>query len=189
MKLSFDMNQFGHKAARYCVRAVLVLLVLFTAFPARGDLYTWVDADGVKHFSNAPPPDVQDVARQVEVKYTSDQYEKWEEQRKSNQTEILEKSRVDDDASKQEAAAGRQVAEQPGDVVMYTTSTCGYCARAKAFFTKYGIAYTEYDITTDKQGCERFKKLNGSGVPLIFVGDKRISGFNEGLLRRLLGIK
>ena len=46
-----------------------------------------------------------------------------------------------------------------------------------------------YDITTDKQARKRFKKLNGSGVPLIFVGEKRVPGFNEGLLRGLLGIK
>jgi mycoredoxin len=47
----------------------------------------------------------------------------------------------------------------------------------------------EYDITADPQARERFKKLNGNGVPLIFVGDIRISGFNAGALRSLLGIR
>jgi glutaredoxin len=167
----------------------VVVLVVCLALPAGGDLYTWVDANGVKHFSNEPPPGVQDAARKAEVKHSSKQYEKWEEQRKSSQTKMLEENRADDDASKNESAAGRQVTERPGGVVMYTKPKCGYCARAKAFFAKYGIAYTEYDITTDKQARKRFKKLNGNGVPLIFVGEKRVPGFNEGLLRGLLGIK
>jgi hypothetical protein len=36
---------------------------------------------------------------------------------------------------------------------------------------------------------QRFKSLNGRGVPLIFVGDTRIAGFNKPLLKNLLGIK
>lgn len=35
----------------------------------------------------------------------------------------------------------------------------------------------------------RFKKLNGNGVPPILVGNNRVTGLNEGLLRRLLGVE
>jgi glutaredoxin len=183
------MKQIDDKVAGLCACIALVVITLFIALPVGGDMYTWTDESGVKHFSNAPPPGGQDVVQQAEVKHTSDQYDKWEEQRKSNQERILDESQSNDEPAKKEALAGRRSNKQQGDVVMYTTPTCGYCVRAKAFFTKYGIAYTEYDITADKQANARFKKLNGSGVPLIFVGEKRVPGFNEGLLRRLLGIE
>ena len=180
------MNRLGHKVAGFFVGTALVLL---TVLPAWGDMYTWVDANGVKHFSNDPPPGVQDVVQQAEVKHSADQYHAWEEQRKSNQERILDESQSNVEPTKKAASSSRRSDKQQGDVVIYTTPKCGYCARAKAFFAKYNVAYTEYDITTDKQANARFKKLNGSGVPLIFVGEKRVPGFNEGMLRRLLGIE
>jgi hypothetical protein len=33
-----------------------------------------------------------------------------------------------------------------------------------------------------------FKALKGRSVPLIFIGDKRIDGYNEALIRRELGL-
>jgi glutaredoxin len=103
---------------------------------------------------------------------------------------MLEKDQSGDAITKKESRGGTgRMTKGPADVVMYATRTCGYCVRARAFFAKHNIAYTEYDVKSDKQARERFKKLNGSGVPLIFVGNNRVPGFNEQLLRRLLGIK
>ncbi len=167
----------------------VVVLVLCAVLPVGGDIYTWIDGNGVKHYSSGPPPGAKEVKRQAEIKHSSDQYDKWEEQRKSRQTQILEESRSSDDTPKKNTRAVRRATKQPDTVVMYSTPTCGYCARARSFFASHDISYTDYDITTDSQARERYKKLNGSGVPLIFVGDKRIPGFNEGLLRRLLGIR
>jgi len=167
----------------------VVVLVLCLVLPVGGDIYTWIDGNGVKHFSNEPPTGGQDAARQAEIKHSSNQYDKWEEQRKSDQAKMLEQSPSAVETQKKEASPGRRSTKRPGDVVMYTRPKCGYCVRAKAFFAKFNIPYTEYDISADKQARKRFKKLNGNGVPLIFVGEARIPGFNEGLLRRLLGIK
>ena len=37
---------------------VIILLVwVAAAAPAGADVYSWIDADGVRHFSNTPPPD------------------------------------------------------------------------------------------------------------------------------------
>lgn len=168
--------------------AVFAILLCFV-LPAGGDIYTWVDNNGVKHFSTEPPPDATRVERREEVRHSSEQYDQWEEQRKSKQDKMLEKDQSGDKISKKESRVTRRMTKGPAGLVIYTTPTCGYCARAKAFFAKHNIAYTEYDIKNDKQARERFKKLNGRGVPLIFVGNDRVSGFNEPLLRRLLGIK
>lgn len=184
------MNPFAqHVMARFRFCGALIILVAFLALPACADLYSWTDANGVKHFSNDPPPDGQEAVQSTEVNHSPDQYRKLEEQRQSRQDKVLEDSRSDDAESKPKISDGRRATGKPRNIVMYTKPNCGYCARAKAFLSKNGIAYTDYDITTDKKAHERFRKLKGTGVPLIFVGDKRIQGFNEGLLRRLLAIK
>ena len=58
---------------------------------------------------------------------------------------------------------------------LYTTPTCGYCHRAKAYFKQNGIRFTELDVTKSPKARKQFKALNGRGVPLIVIGDQRIS--------------
>lgn len=78
--------------------------------------------------------------------------------------------------------------EEGGDIeiVMYSTSTCGYCKMAKRFFDKNKIEFTEYLIDSSGEANQEFRELNGKGVPLIFVGNTRIKGFNEKALRMAL---
>lgn len=70
-----------------------------------------------------------------------------------------------------------QTASKP--VVMYATSWCPYCAQARAYFATNGIAYVEHDVEASAAAHAEFRRLGGRGVPLIFVGDERIDGFNE----------
>ena len=72
------------------------------------------------------------------------------------------------------------------NVVIYTTPQCGYCNLAKSFFRKHDINYLEYDITTSQEGLQEYNELNGSGVPLIFIGETRMNGYNERYLRSVL---
>lgn len=79
------------------------------------------------------------------------------------------------------AAAGAR-AERPAappSVVMYATDWCGYCARARAYFARNGIAYVEHDVEKSAHAAAEFRRLGGRGVPLIFVGRERLDGFNE----------
>ena len=163
---------------------ILGALVLFLALPLRADMYSWIDADGVKHFSNEAPPNGQEAERRVEVQHSADQYRQQDEQRQARQDRMLEESRSDAESSQNKAEPVR-----PAKIVMYATPNCKYCAKARAFFAKHGIAYTEYDITSDMNARARFKELKGTGVPLIFVGEKRIPGYRESLLKQLLSIK
>lgn len=174
---------------RMKIYLALSVIFLWLVLPASGDIYTWTDANGVIHFSNEPPPIQKGVERQPEIKHSAEQYDQWEQQRQSDQNKILEESRSREEGrGKADSAAGR-VTKRPGSVIMYTTPRCGYCARARAFFNKYGISYTDYDITADRRAHERFKELHGNGVPLIFVGKTRIPGYQEELLKNLFGIK
>jgi glutaredoxin len=71
---------------------------------------------------------------------------------------------------------------------MYTTPTCGNCHRAKACFNQHGIRFTELDVTRSEKTRRQFKAMNGRGVPLIAIGDQRITGFNKAAINRALGL-
>lgn len=84
------------------------------------------------------------------------------------------------------AAIAEANAEQP-EVIMYATTWCPYCKKARAFFDKHGIAYVEYDVERDGKAWRENRKLGGGGVPTIVVGDQVVSGFSEARLSQLLG--
>lgn len=165
-----------------------VMLFLLISVPVGADIYTWTDANGVKHYANQPPANGKTVRSNAEIKHDATQYEQWERQRRESQANALNTGQSGS-ASQSEQLGKNSSRNPPGRVVMYTTPTCGYCKRARAFFSRHNIGFTDHDITADKSAMERFKALNGRGVPLIFVGDKRIAGFNKPLLENLLGIK
>ncbi len=64
-------------------------------------------------------------------------------------------------------------------VVMYGTSWCGYCAKARALFEEQGVAYYEYDIEQSAVGEEQYNLLGGGGVPLMIVNNQVIQGFKK----------
>ncbi|OUS27394.1 hypothetical protein A9Q99_15470 [Gammaproteobacteria bacterium 45_16_T64] len=70
-------------------------------------------------------------------------------------------------------------------VVMYSTSWCGYCAKARSYFNSKGIKFRDLDIEKNRNAKNAYDKLNGSGVPLIVVGGKVIRGFNRTKFERL----
>jgi glutaredoxin len=72
------------------------------------------------------------------------------------------------------------------EVVMYATSWCGYCAKARAFFARHKIDYVELDVDKDREAAQINRRLGGGGVPTIMVGDTVINGFNERALRDAL---
>ena len=62
-----------------------------------------------------------------------------------------------------------------------------WCVRVKDYLAGLGVAYTNVDITTDKAlAMELVKKTKQIGVPVTFIGDKFVVGFNEPELEALL---
>ena len=75
-------------------------------------------------------------------------------------------------------------------VVIYSTPTCHYCNEAKDFFKVHGVDYVEYNVQTDlTRRKEMVDKSGQMGVPVIFVDNKLVMGFDEDKLKKLLGIK
>ncbi len=75
------------------------------------------------------------------------------------------------------------------NVTIYSTPTCHFCHAAKDFFKAHNVAFTDYDVAADVvKRQEMLHKSGQMGVPVIFVGDEMVVGFNEPHLRELLSI-
>lgn len=82
------------------------------------------------------------------------------------------------------AAAALADYQQKPQVVMYATSWCPYCQQARNYFRQQGIPYVEHDIEKDAAARRAYKDFGGRGVPVIFVGKRRMNGFSvEGFNR------
>lgn len=75
-------------------------------------------------------------------------------------------------------------------VTIYTTPSCVYCKKAKAFFNQYNVTYSEKDVSNDQAAVEEMVKKSGQmGVPVIDVDGTIVIGFDEEALREALQIK
>lgn len=130
-----------------------LLLLMITTLTAASEIYRWVDDQGKVHFSDQAPKEHQSESLELKINtYESVTYE-------SLDIPLPESTRAK-------------------KVIMYSAVWCGVCATAKRYFDRNGIPYTEYDIETSQQGREGFERLNGKGVPIILVGNRRMNGFS-----------
>ena len=74
-------------------------------------------------------------------------------------------------------------------VTIYSTPTCHFCQMTKDFLKEKGIGYTEHDVAHDlEKRQEMIQKSGQMGVPVIFVGEEMIIGFDKERLVSSLGI-
>lgn len=146
----------------WLVCAAVLFLALTAGHSVAATLYRWVDDRGVVHVSENPPEGRMNVAQAV----------------------------VGEDAGKGTTGGPstekREFHVRPAEVTIYTTPTCPWCHRAKAWLRDKKIRYKEIDITSDRKGLEEMVKISGqTGVPVIVVGDEVIVGFNQNRLNEI----
>lgn len=74
-------------------------------------------------------------------------------------------------------------------VTIYSTPVCSFCNMAKDFFKENNVEFTEYNVAEDaEKRQEMLDKSGQAGVPVIFIEDEMVIGFDEGKLRELLQI-
>lgn len=74
-------------------------------------------------------------------------------------------------------------------VVVFTTPTCSWCARAKRYLRTQGVRYKEVDVSRDAQAARDLVRRTGQmGVPVIEIDGRPIVGFDQAKVDRLLGI-
>ena len=69
-------------------------------------------------------------------------------------------------------------------VTIYSTPTCHFCQMTKEFLKEHNVPYTEFDVAHDLQKRQEMIQKSGQmGVPVIFIGDELIVGFDQELPR------
>lgn len=65
-------------------------------------------------------------------------------------------------------------------VTMYTTSWCGWCARARRLFADKGVTVAEIDVEHVEGARDEMRARSGRNtVPQIFVGDRHLGGYDD----------
>jgi glutaredoxin 3 len=65
-------------------------------------------------------------------------------------------------------------------VVMYTTSWCPYCERARRLLARKKVAFEEIDVDSAPQKRAEMQQKSGRRtVPQIFIGDTHVGGSDD----------
>jgi len=74
------------------------------------------------------------------------------------------------------------------EVVMYSTQSCGYCRKARAYFEQIGQEYVDKDVEHDEDARDEFLNLThgNTGVPVIVVGDQMIQGWSQPRVEQMI---
>jgi glutaredoxin len=76
-------------------------------------------------------------------------------------------------------ALGLSSARRNVSIIMYSTSWCGVCSRARAYMQQQNIPFTDLDVEHDAAAHERQRALNPrGGVPTISIDDDVLVGFS-----------
>jgi len=95
--------------------------------------------------------------------------------------------------------AGRETAQErllrerftpdpDAEVVLLTTSWCGYCARARSYLERNGVAYRELDVERSERGRRRYQAVGGGGVPIFVIDGRPIRGLDLRAVRNALAV-
>jgi len=75
-------------------------------------------------------------------------------------------------------------------VTIYSLPTCHVCHEAKVFLKERNILFTDYDVSADEaKKNEMVEKSGQMSVPVIFVDEEMVLGFDRSRLEQLLLIK
>ena len=138
------------------LRTAIAALLLFV-LPAVAQVYKWTDSAGKVHYGDRPPED----AKKEELKIRIPSFD--------GPAQVRDWSAV---------LGTSPGAAASGEVTMYSTSWCGHCKNARSYFAARRVAYRELDVEKSDAAAREFRRLGGSGVPLILVGRKMMSGFD-----------
>ena len=77
------------------------------------------------------------------------------------------------------------------DVIMYCTSWCPGCRKARLYFQEKGISYVEIDITRDREAAARLRGWTGGNetTPTFDIKGQIIIDYDLPKLEAALGIK
>lgn len=66
-------------------------------------------------------------------------------------------------------------------IVMYSTTWCGYCQRARGLLERKGVEIREIKVDEDPSQREVMVQKSGGRrtVPQIFIGERHVGGYDD----------
>jgi glutaredoxin len=114
------------------------------------------------------------------------------EDQPDNDVLLAELRRIDPQAAAHAAAPSvSEPVELPSaGILMYCTSWCPACRRARRFFDERGLTYAEVDINKTPGARERLRELTDGTLttPTFVIGQDVIVNFDQDRLRQVLGV-
>lgn len=73
------------------------------------------------------------------------------------------------------------------NITVYTTPSCPWCHKVKAYLNEKGVAFQEVDVSTDDQAAQNMVKLTGQrSVPVVSDGSQYVVGFDPDRLEGMV---
>lgn len=141
------------------MKKFVVFSVLTMAFASVGvthaqQVYRWLDAAGRVQYSDQPPP--------------------------AGTKNVQEKNVSGSSIQNNELSLVAADAQKKNPVTVYVSECGESCDAAKAYLGKRGIPHTIVDPTRTIELNKKFKEeTGGTVVPVIKIGEKRLSGWSE----------
>ena len=130
------------------MKTLTLLLLLLFSSFSYAEVYKWTDLDGSVHFSDKRP--TSGNAEELDLKINT----------------------------YTSTSFDKSIFDVGPKVVMYSTSSCVYCKKARKYFNKNNIPFTDYNIQKNARAKSEYVKMGARGVPVILVGNKRLNGFS-----------
>lgn len=74
-------------------------------------------------------------------------------------------------------------------VTVFSTPTCPWCARLKAYLKQHQIAFKDVDVSRDVQAAQEMVSRSGQmGVPQAWIDGQVVVGFDRKRVDELLGL-
>ncbi len=71
-------------------------------------------------------------------------------------------------------------------IKIYSSATCSNCTAAKEYMKEKGYDFEEKNVSKDKEAKKELLAMGYMGVPVIFVDDEVVVGFNRSKLDEIL---
>lgn len=67
-------------------------------------------------------------------------------------------------------------------VVLYGTKTCSYCQKTREYLAQHNVHYADIDVSAPGKGQRDYRSLGERAVPVILIGERRITGFHPAVI-------
>jgi len=74
-------------------------------------------------------------------------------------------------------------------VIVFTSTTCGWCNKLKAYLREKKVRFREVDVSRDADAAKELFRRGHRGVPVVLINNRPVVGFNKQEIDRLLGIR